>query len=354
MSAYGRLLAMALGALCLAACGPTLIEVRGQLDAAPECCARLSDLRYAPIETRTVQVFPIGPSNPVFRFETGRSPFAAFELPRTTEALRLTVESYMQTSLQSPTAGETYFFAPRLMLLDAERQALRVVESRSRVARYVPVSEFAATGGVGWKIVLRADLEPGDGARFAVVHTTDHLLGEHTRVPAPRTAEQMANIGHAPAGRLRVGLMPVAATLESVLLLESKPAYAVFAGIPAGKTAAVRDALPADKRDQVRSYPWPAFRAEAQPMLDALFVRNDYPEVDLRRALLELLTEHPATPLGITWNGGIAITAGDYQHAQRQLETFRADPARYDRERPRERRADRLHPLNHLEPLLGW
>lgn len=354
---FGRMLQTLMagvGLLGLAGCAPPLTELRARAAEAPSCCAGLGELGYAPLQPGSSHVVGISPAGPVFDFESGKSPFAAFELSRSAEPLRLTVESYMQSTLQSPTTGDQYFFAPRLTLLDAAHRPLRAVESYTRRVRYVPVTEFAATGGVGWKIVLRTALDPTDGARYAVIHTTDALLKLGTAVPAPLAAAGTALIQHAPVGRLRVGLEQVAMLLESVLLLEHQPAYAVFTGVPRGKTQALLEALPAEKRAGVRTYAWPAFRNEAQALLDSVVVRNEYPEVGLRQGLLELLAEHPGGTFAITWNGGIAITARDHAQAEGRLKAYRADPARYERERPRDRRSDALHPLNHLEPLLGW
>jgi hypothetical protein len=96
------------------------------------------------------------------------------------------------------------------------------------------------------------------------------------------------------------------------------------------------------------------FREESTTRLSGLVLKNDYPDIDLRAALLELLIRFPGKPIGITWNGGIAITANDYREAETRLSRFREDPARHERERPTDPAGDRLHPLNHLGPLLGW
>jgi hypothetical protein len=77
---------------------------------------------------------------------------------------------------------------------------------------------------------------------------------------------------------------------------------------------------------------------------------NDYPEVDTIKGLSELLDRYPDTPFGLTWNGGIAYTYNDYQHVKRTYEAYVAAPSSHQR---RERRADPVHPLNHIGPLLG-
>lgn len=349
-----RCFALCLCALGLAGCGPTLMEVRTRLADTPACCDRLSALRYAPIAVGESRMVSIGSDDPAFGFDTGKSYVAAIALPRAAEPIRLFVESYMRSTLQSPTTGDTYFLAPRITVLDADYRPLRVVESRQARVRYVPVTEFAATGGLGWARLMHADFDPGEGARFVVIHTTDSLLSQTTTVPAPRATGGTAPIAHSPTGLLRVKLAAVAQLLDVVMMLEREPAYATFVGIPRGKAGEVTAAIPAEKRAQLVNFPWTEFMAKVRGLLSEIAIRNEYPELALRERLLEVLAEHPGTPIGVTWNGGIAVTANDYAHARRSHDSFRLDPARYERERPRDRRRDPVHPLNHFEPLLGW
>ncbi len=339
--------------LLLAGCGATLTDVRGKFADSRPCCRSYREISYSQLDVESTRVVSIGPNDQVFQFETGKSPFAAFELPLVKEPLRLTVESYMQASLQSPTTGDQYFFAPNVVFLDAEYQVLRIREPRARRVQYVPVTEFFGTGGLGWKIVWGTDIEEREGVRFVIVRTTESLLSADTKIPAPRTSVGEHGIPHAPVGRVRVGLKRVLPLLESIMV-ERKPAYIVIAGIPPGKTSEISNTLTAEQRTHLSFQQWPAFRSAARGLIDAVVLRNDYPDMEIHTGLLELLEAYPGAPFGITWNGGIAITALDYAWAEQQLELFRSDPARYERDRPKERNKDRLHPLNHLGPLLDW
>lgn len=352
--ALARLLAVCAFALALAGCGPTLMEVGTRLADTPPCCERLSALGYAPIDVGESRMVSIGTGDPAFSFDTGKSYFAALALPQAGEPVRLFVESYLRSTLQSPATGEQYFFAPRITVLDASHRPLRFVESRQARVRYVPVTEFAATGGVGWKRLMHTDLDPGDAARYVVIHTTDSLLSQTTTVPASRTRDGTAPVPHSPTGLLRVQLTPVAQLLAAVMMVEREPAFAAFAGIPRGKASEAAAAIPAAKRAQVVTFPWPEFLARSSRLLSEIVIRNEYPELALREGLLAVLAENPGVPIGVTWNGGIAITANDYSHARRSYDAFRLDPARYEREKPQDRHRDPAHPLNHFEPLLGW
>lgn len=210
VAAVWRLLALATCTLSLAGCGATLIEKSEQLRDAKPCCTDFGGMRYADLQLGDAQLHSVSAGDPAFRFDTGKSYFAAFRLPVAGESVRLTVESYMQSTLQTPTTGDQYFFAPRILLLDAAHRPVRAVEPDPRRVQYVPVTEFAATGGVGWKLIVDADIGPGEGVRYAVVHTTDRLLALTTNVSSPYSAAQR-DLPHSPTGRLRVALVPAAA-----------------------------------------------------------------------------------------------------------------------------------------------
>ncbi|GAB2506743.1 hypothetical protein [Lysobacter humi (ex Lee et al. 2017)] len=61
-------------------------------------------------------------------------------------------------------------------------------------------------------------------------------------------------------------------------------------------------------------------------------VRHDAsPARDALREILLLLPEMPGVPLGLTWDDGIAVTAGDYRHAERRLAAYLRDPQAYAR-----------------------
>lgn len=134
----------------LAGCGATLVEKSAELRDARPCFAGLSGIRYVTLQVGETRLQSISSGDPAFQFDTGKSYFAALALPSSRESLRLTVESYMQFTLQSPTTGDHYFFARRILLLDAAHRPLRAVEPDPGRVRYVPSTEFAATGGVGW------------------------------------------------------------------------------------------------------------------------------------------------------------------------------------------------------------
>jgi hypothetical protein len=339
--------------LALAGCGPSLLQMRGTLTDSAVCCQRLSELPYSTLSPGESTVLTVGP--PAYRFEGGKSYFAAYSVPTLAAPARLQVESYMQVAMASLSEEGQYIFAPQLLLLDERHAPLRSLPLRMRRMAYVPVTEFAVTGGLGWKFVHAVDLEPGDGVRHVVVHTTDALMAGSTPIEAPAARKPM-RAEHGPVGRLRVSLQPVETLLDAVRIDTASPAVITLTSLSSRVPAAPprsgeTRAVPSEPPQTLR---WLDFREQLPARLAGVVRHPDYPDVDLRAGLLELLVRYPNVPIGITSTGGLAITAGDYREAERRHQRWHEDPARYERERPRDRAGDRLHPLNHIEPLLGW
>lgn len=137
---------------------------------------------------------------------------------------------------------------------------------------------------------------------------------------------------------------------DEVVIDASHPAYTVFIGIPAGRSAAVHAKL-ASAPPRVTIIAWQAFSADPKRYVAAHIRRNDYPDQRAAAGVVELLHRYPSTPIGLTWNGGIAITRNDYRFAERTYQQFQADPNASVRP---EKRADPVNPQGHLGPLLGW
>lgn len=138
-----------------------------------------------------------------------------------------------------------------------------------------------------------------------------------------------------------------------VLVDAENPAYTVFLALPEAlpKLDLMDLQLEAMQRKGVEVVAWKAFTEHIGNQVCARIVRNDYPEVDVAEDIVELLAAYPQTPVGLTWNGGIAITYGDYEHALQTYRRHLADPAA--RMRPARIADDPVHPMNHTVPLLG-
>lgn len=140
---------------------------------------------------------------------------------------------------------------------------------------------------------------------------------------------------------------------DFVLIDRTDDAYAVYAGIPKEKHDEIKAQLSTAPQG-IDLVAWQVFVKNSDDYIKAKILADDYPGSRTIPGVVELVRRFPGTPVGITWNGGIAITTRDYQHAKRLYEQYKADPASYERIRKPDSHADPINPKSHLGPLLGW
>lgn len=140
-----------------------------------------------------------------------------------------------------------------------------------------------------------------------------------------------------------------------VVIDTTEVAYTVFGTLEAETTKSqVEDMLQKSKANgsTLRVVPIDQFTATAAENIATVVVKNEYPEVDLARGILEFFEKAGGAPIGVTWNGGIAFTARDYEYAKETYQDYLTNPD--DTYREDDRDADPVHPLNHFGPMLGW
>lgn len=142
------------------------------------------------------------------------------------------------------------------------------------------------------------------------------------------------------------------ATEPAFVLVDHTNRYAtVYVGVPKNLAPEKWEKLKEDMKSRKAAYlePWESFRANLGQHVTSRIIRNDYSEIDISRGLVALLERYNGAPFGVTWNGGLAVTNNDYQYAERTYSAYLKDPASVKRP---DRRADPVHPNNHLQPLL--
>lgn len=85
------------------------------LDAGHACCSKLSDLKYQKLQFDETYQFVLGERSELFDFATGRSRLLAWELPRSSGPVTVSVRSIVTPS---GIPGRFYVFSPAVMLLD--------------------------------------------------------------------------------------------------------------------------------------------------------------------------------------------------------------------------------------------
>ena len=140
--------------------------------------------------------------------------------------------------------------------------------------------------------------------------------------------------------------------ISFVVVDQSEPAFTVFTGIPEdldeGKLAAIKEKT--ESTETRTLLPWAQFMNKIDGYIQSTVQHNDYPGYSIKKGLICLVRNAAGAPWGLTWNGGIALTYNDYQHARQSFAAFNADPTAY---RPiREPGKDPVHPGGHL-PAFG-
>ena len=91
--------------------------------------------------------------------------------------------------------------------------------------------------------------------------------------------------------------------------------------------------LPQDRqRDCAKDGMQQVPRAQADALRAQLrrwILHDSMPGMDAAARVVELALQEPGLPVGLTWDGGMAITANDYAAAERRLAAYRTDPQGY-------------------------
>lgn len=137
---------------------------------------------------------------------------------------------------------------------------------------------------------------------------------------------------------------------QFVVVDQSEPAFIVFTGIPKNidKKKLKEISSMVSNQEKLSMLTWEQFLESVNEYAHSVIVRNDYPNTRVVDGLVCLVASERGSgaPWGLTWNGGIALTFNDYQHARRTYELYRTNPASY---KPiRDPRKDPINPGGHL------
>lgn len=199
-----------------AACAVPYADVMKDLEGAEPCCTALAGLPFQQLDQGQEKRTELDGNSPVFLFPSGKSRFAAFELPPFTSPYRIVIESFMM----GDTVERGYIFFPHLLTLDSGR---RIMRSFGRDLFALRKAGMFETWSVPYKLAGTLEMREDSGSeRYLVVLTTDELLQARTSITTMRvvplilpgvvsalpagTEEKF--IRHAPVGKLRIRLEP--------------------------------------------------------------------------------------------------------------------------------------------------
>jgi maltose operon protein len=157
----------------IASCAATHQQAVQSLRDAKVCCQSMAGFQYEPLPEGKRVDFQLDASSPAFRFESGKSFFKAFSLPKKQVPYYVRIRSFGL----GETIKAAHIFYPQLALLD---EHYRVVAKNDPGAVFVKKAGMTETASVSWTALgikfddaLQVD---NPDARYVVVYTTDEML----------------------------------------------------------------------------------------------------------------------------------------------------------------------------------
>ena len=135
-----------------------------------------------------------------------------------------------------------------------------------------------------------------------------------------------------------------------VVVDQREPAFVVFTGIAKETNEEELEEIRSKiaNLERVTMVTWDSFMATIDKYAQSVMLRNDYPDIHIMDGLVCLVASKQGSgaPWGLTWNGGIALTFNDYEHARRTFKSYKADPDSY--KSASDPRRDPIHPAGKL------
>ena len=175
------------------------------------CCDDPSAFTYQPLPQQGFTDMVVSSTSPAFEFQSGLSPFAAFELPKIKAPYRLRVKSFFEAGRKD----EASIFYPVVALLDDTFIVLRM--SGLDNLRLEPA---LATAGGETGLAVTVPIDPAtEEARYLIIFTPAAVLGQ---APDSRREGDLltpaslawlerrgdAAVAASPYGRLRITVAP--------------------------------------------------------------------------------------------------------------------------------------------------
>jgi len=158
-------------------------------------------------------------------------------------------------------------------------------------------------------------------------------------------------------GALFLGARPVVGAsgeLVDVFIDAREPAYVIYQGVSIDASPAARQEMVGyTGLEGVSMVTWAQFRRNVQNYVAAAIVKNEYPAKRTAPGLLAVLKAYPGRPVAVTWNGGMATSFFDFQHAVEVFADFQENASRYEQNRLDNAANDPLNPDIQIRVLLG-
>jgi hypothetical protein len=227
-------------------------------------------------------------------------------------------------------------------------------------SRYVVEEEWIDEKGIEWLALTYYCDEPfcenqqvesyaiatvsGDGTRLAIGWKADGM-------PDSKEATDYSQLFYREGTEIAKSVKDLASASAYVAIDRSESSYLIFYGIPDAE-ALDRIKTQTEPAVDVTFLSWEEFVPRSAEIVEAFVIHDDYEHPYLVPGIAALLRSYSDMPIGLTWNGGIAITATDFLYAEKYYQSYQDDPQEYDRNKiPND---ITHHPMEHLRGLLGW
>jgi hypothetical protein len=167
--------------------------------------------------------------------------------------------------------------------------------------------------------------------------------------------EDVAIIPSSPMGHLNVSLVS-GFPKDFIIIDHTEKSFTIFAIIPGEGIDKVKESIE-DKKD-VNIISLEEFTNRAHEFIELRIIRNEYEGSQIGQVVVNYLHKHTGSPIGVTWNGGIAITNNDVEYAKSMYQQYISNPEDYERKKIQESLTDPLNPRRtlktHFGPLFEW
>ncbi len=212
-----RIIPLCLILLITTSCFTHYKEAVNSLRGSMVCCGSMTEFKYEPILKEKGLTFKIDDSSSAYMFESGKSFFRAFALPKRDSPYYVNVKSFGLGGH----IREAHIFYPQLSLLDEKYILLKQSGPADFSLKKAGLMEMVSISWTALRVKFEGSIfVDSPQARYIVIFTTDHLLnssspfstlraipiifpGFVTVLPAGMETERIA---HSPFGLLHIAI----------------------------------------------------------------------------------------------------------------------------------------------------
>lgn len=277
----------------------------------------MNQFNYEEINVNDSKSFDLNEKSDLFTFETGKSYFKAFKLPNKSYPYYLKIKSF----LLDDGTGKPYVFSPYIITLDED---YRIVRSNvPNLLRYKKAGLVKTLKNEKWLSrsivdrVLEGEItfEKKLKEKYLIILTTPQQIKEKLYVKEKNFVslgfivlpygKKRDTVPVSPMGYINISLSATAPK-HYVIIDRGNKAYTVFMVVPEEHSENIHQKIKDKKNVDIINLA--SFLKSPQSFIKFNHQSNN---------IIQYILNYPLNPIGITWNGDIAISRNDYKKAER-------------------------------------